>query len=377
MARTCLDGNATTPLDPRVRAAMDPWLDCGNASSLHAEGRAARGAVDLARERVAALLGSRPREIVLTSGATEANSLAIVGAIRANGVRRVLTSAVEHPTVTRALEALRPGIEVEAAGVDAAGRVAADTPVPNGTGLVTLMLANNETGAVMPVAAIAGRARASGALVHTDAAQACGKIPVRVDDLGVDLLSLSAHKMHGPKGAGALFVRSGVRLAPLAHGGEQERGLRPGTENVAAIVGLGAAAELAAREGEARRALWARLRAELLAGLHATIPEARVNSPEDGLRNTLSLSFPGLEGEALLMGLDLEGVAVSTGSACASGAAEPSHVLLAQGLSRAEAAQSLRVSFHAASTPADVASFLNALSRVVKGLRARIPVRRC
>lgn len=368
--RAYLDANATTPLDPRVRAAMDPWLDCGNASSLHAEGRAARAAIDAAREQVAALLGARPREIVFTSGATEANALALLGAVRANGVRHAACSAVEHPSVLRALDALRQDVALSLIGVDRDGRVDPDAPLPAGASLVSVMLANNETGAVQPVAAIAARARSAGAIVHTDAVQACGKMRAPVADLGVDLLSLSAHKMHGPKGAGALYVRSGVRLAPLSRGGEHERGMRPGTENVAAIAGLGAAAELASRETDARRVLWASLRARFLARLRDEIPLARTLSPADGIPNTLCLALPGIPGDAALAALDLAGVAVSTGSACASGAAEPSHVLLAMGLSRELASQTIRVSFHAGSTERDVDSCLNELGRCVKRLGA-------
>ncbi|HEX5139227.1 MAG TPA: cysteine desulfurase family protein [Planctomycetota bacterium] len=366
--RAYLDANATTPLDPRVRAAMEPWLDCGNASSLHAEGRAARGAIDRAREQVAALVGARAREIAFTSGATEANAIALLGAVRANAIRVVACSAVEHPSVLRALEALRPGVDVSLVGVGRDGRVPADAPLPKGAGLVSVMLANNETGAVQPVRAIAERARAAGALVHTDAVQACGKMRVDVDGLGVHLLSLSAHKMHGPKGAGALYVRGGVRVAPLSRGGEHERGLRPGTEDVAAIAGLGAAAALAARELDARRALWTSLRERFLARLRSEIPSARVHSPADGVPNTISVSFPGIPGDAILAALDLAGVAVSTGSACASGAAEPSHVLVAQGLSREEAAQAIRASLHAGSTERDVDVCLNELARCVKRL---------
>lgn len=377
MRRVYLDGNATTPLDPRVREAMERWLDCGNASSLHAEGREARAAIDRAREQVAALVGARPREIVFTSGATESNSLALIGAVRANGIRRVACSAVEHPSVLHALEGMRPWIDLALLGVGRDGRVASDAPVPDGTGLVALMLANNETGAVMDFAPVAARAKALGAIVFSDAAQACGKMEVDVGRLGADLLSLSAHKMHGPKGAGALYVRSGVRLLPLSRGGEHERGMRPGTENVAALAGLGAAAELAARELKARRALWSALRASFLARLRAEVRDARVNSPADGLPNTLSITFPGIPGEALLAGLDLAGVAVSAGSACASGAAEPSHVLLSMGLSREEASQSLRVSFHAGSREEDVAACLNAIARCVKGLHATSRARRC
>jgi cysteine desulfurase len=369
--RFYLDGNATTPLDARVRAAMEPWLDCGNASSLHAEGRSARAAIDRAREQVAALIGARPREIVFTSGATEANSLAILGAIRANGVRRAACSAVEHPSVLRALEALRPGIGLDLLPVGRDGRVDGAADLPPGAGFLAVMVANNETGAVQPVAEIAARAHAQGAIVLADAAQACGRMPVDVTRLGADLLSLSAHKMHGPKGVGALYVRNGVRIEPPARGGGHERGFRPGTENVAAIAGLGAASELAACELEDRRALWARLRASFLASLRAEVPDARVNSPEDGLPNTISVTFPGIAGDALLAGLDLAGISVSAGSACASGAAEPSHVLLAMGLSRELASQSLRVSFHAASREEDGVACLNELARCVKRLRAR------
>jgi len=221
---------------------------------------------------------------------------------------------------------------------------------------------------VQPVRAIAERARAAGALVHTAAAQACGKMRVRVEELGVDLLSLSAHKMHRPQGAGAIYARSGVRLAPLFHGGEHERGLRPGTENVAAIAGLGAAAELAASELDDRRELWTSLRERFLEGLRREIPSGRVISPADGIPNTLSILFPGIPGDALLAALDLAGIAVSTGSACSSGAPEPSHVLVAMGLSRAEAAQVIRVSLHATTSPQEVELCLNELARHVKRL---------
>ncbi|MHC4547945.1 MAG: cysteine desulfurase family protein [Planctomycetota bacterium] len=367
MQRIYLDANATTPLDARVREAMLPWLDCGNASSPHAEGRTAREAVDRARDRVAALIGAQPRELVFTSGATEANALALLGATA--HCARVFTSAVEHPSVLRTLEALRDRFDLVVAPVDAQGCLSPATEVPAGTGLVSVMLANNETGAIMPVKELAARGKAEGALVHTDAAQACGKIPVAVDELGVDLLVMSAHKLHGPKGVGALYVRRGTTLPPLYHGGEHERGLRAGTENVAAIVGLGMAAELAARELHDRHARWTRLRQAFLERLHAGLPEVQVNSPPHGLPNTISVTFPDVEGEAVLLGLDLEGFAVATGSACSSGAIEPSHVLLAMGLSRAEAERSLRVSFHAETTEADVSGCLNALCGVVKKLR--------
>jgi cysteine desulfurase len=370
MQRIYLDANATTPLDPRVRDAMVPWIDSGNASSLHAEGRAARDAIDRARDQVAALIGAQPREIVFTSGATEANALALLGTLGARRCRRVLTSAVEHPSVLRTLEALRERIDLVVAPVRADGCLSPDTEVPPDTGLVSIMRANNETGAIMPVQEIAKRARAAGAVVHTDAVQACGKIPVDVEDLAVDLLTVSAHKMHGPKGAGALYVRRGTRLDPLFVGGEHERGLRAGTENVAAIVGLGVAAERAVEEAEARRALWSRLYGLCVAELRATFPDAAIHTPETTLPNTICLTFPGVEGEAVLLGLDLEGIAIATGSACSSGAAEPSHVLRAMGLTREQAERSIRISFHAQSCEADVAACVTTLSRVVKRLRA-------
>jgi len=370
MQRIYLDANATTPLDPRVREAMAPWLDCGNASSPHAEGRAARSAIDRARDQVAALIGAQAREIVFTSGATEANALALLGTVAARRCARVLTSAVEHPSVLRTLEAARDQFDLVIAPVRADGCVPDDTDIPADTALVSIMRANNETGALMPVSELAARARAAGAVVHTDAVQACGKIPVDVGDLNVDLLTLSAHKMHGPKGAGALYVRRGARLDPLFHGGEHERGLRAGTENVAAIVGLGAAAERAAAEGDARRALWSHLHELCVARLRAAFPDATIHAPEAAVPNTICVTFPDVEGEAVLLGLDLEGIAVATGSACSSGATEPSHVLQAMGLKREEAERSIRISFHAQSCAADVAACGNTLARVVKRLRA-------
>ncbi|MGQ0613606.1 MAG: cysteine desulfurase family protein [Planctomycetaceae bacterium] len=370
MRRIYLDANATTPLDPRVRTAMEPFLDCGNGSSPHAEGRAARAAIDRAREQVAALLGAEPREIVFTSGATESNALALLGSIAARGIARALCSAVEHPSVLRTLEALRPRVEVLVAPVDAEGSVAADLTIPDGTGLVSLMLANNETGAIQPVAAVAARAKAKGSLVHCDGVQACGKLPVRVRELSVDLLSMSGHKIHGPKGVGALFVRRGLRLHPLYHGGEHERGMRPGTENVAAIVGLGAAAELSESERAGRCARWEALTANLLGRLLASVPGIVPNVPARRIPNTLNVTIPGAEGEAVLLGLDLQGIAVATGSACSSGAAEPSHVLQAMGRTREQAEQSIRISLHAHTCEADVARLAEALPRIVKDLRA-------
>ena len=363
MHRVYLDANATTPLDPRVKAEMVPWLDCGNASSPHSEGRAARAAIDGAREQVAALIGAQPREVMFTSGATEANAIALIGTIRTQGIQRVFCSAVEHPSVLRTLEAL--DVELVVGAVDGNGRIAEDVDL-EAAGLVSVMLANNETGSVQPVSALAARAP----LMHTDAVQACGKMRVDVNELGIHMLSLSAHKMHGPKGAGALYLRRGTRCAALFHGGEHERGMRAGNENVAAIGGLGAAAELALTEMDERREMWSRLSARFIDRLRDQVPRARVNSPADRIPNTISVLIPGVEGEAVLLALDLDGVAVATGSACSSGAAEPSHVLQAIGLTRRQAEQSIRVSLHAHTTQADIDACLDSLVPAVKKLRA-------
>jgi len=370
MQRIYLDANATTPLDPRVRAAMEPWLDCGNASSLHREGRAARDAIDRAREQVAALLGAEPREIVFTSGATEANALALLGTLRATGARKALTTAVEHPSVLRTLQSLRPDLDLEIVPVGSDCVIDPDPAIARGTGLVSVMLANNETGAIQPVAAVAARARAAGAIMHCDAVQACAKLPFRVADLGVDLLTCSAHKMNGPKGAGALYVRRGILPAPLFRGGEHERGLRPGTENVAAIVGFGAAAEIGAAERGPRRAAWIRLSALFVDRLQEALSGVCFHFAKRRLENTISMTIDGAEGEAVLLGLDLEGIAVATGSACSSGAAEPSHVLLAMGLSREAAERTLRISMHAETTENDVLACVNSVARIVKKIRA-------
>jgi cysteine desulfurase len=365
--RIYLDANATAPLDPRVREAMIPWLDAGNASSPHAEGRAARAAIDEAREHVAAMIGAHHREIIFTSGATEADALALLGSL--DGVVRIACSSVEHPAVLRTLEAL--DVDLVLGPVDELGRLDPSFRIPDGTGIASFMLANNETGAILPVRELADQAHACGAIMHTDAVQACGKMAVDVDALGVDLLCLSAHKMGGPKGAGALYVRRGTRLRPLAHGGEHERGLRPGTENVAAIVGLGVAARLAIEETDSRIARWRALSETLFGRLAAEFPDVRINSPrEERVQNTVSITFPDVEGEAVLLGLDLEGVAVATGSACSSGATEPSHVLRAMGLSHEQAERSIRISMHAATTQTEIEFCLTTLARVVKNLRS-------
>lgn len=363
-----LDHNATTRVDPRVLEAMLPYLSgpYGNASSLHRYGRAARDAVEAARAQVAALVGAQPRQLVWTSGGTESNNLALKGvaALHPNG--RVLYGITEHPAVMEAAESLRAqGREVEAVAVDASGlvdgarftRQLAAGPVC----LVALMRANNETGVIQDLAAVAAQAHAAGARLHVDAVQAAGKIPVDVVALGADLMSLSSHKLYGPKGIGALIVGDDVELAPLHHGGAQEKGLRGGTENVAGIVGFGVAAELAQLELETRAQQARALRDRLEAGLRA-LPGIRIfGDGAERLPNTLQFAVSGYDGEALLMQLDRKGFAVSSGSACASGSGEPSHVLIGMGLSREVAKGAIRVSIGKDNTSAEIDQFLAAL----------------
>ncbi len=378
------DHHATTPLDPEVLEVMRPWLEglTANPSSTHGPGRAAREAVEAARVEVARVLGAEPSEIVFTSGGTEADNLAVRGGARAAreadpSRRRVAFTAAEHAAVREpALSLKSDGFEpvelsVNAHGVPAAG---ASRELDPRTALASAILANNETGAVFDsLAEFAAAGRAAGAVVHTDAVQAIGKIPVNVRALGVDLLSLTAHKFGGPVGAGALFVRKGVRVQPLAAGGGQERGRRGGTENVAAIVGLGAAIRLASTHLFSEAARLTGLRGRFEAGLLARVPDVRINVV-DGPRlpTATSAQFPGTEAETLVAALDLDGIAVSAGSACHAGTTSPSHVLLALGLSPADARATLRFSFGRTSREEDVDRLLEAVPRAVERAREAI-----
>lgn len=371
---TYLDHNATTHLDPRVLEAMLPYLSgpSANASSLHRYGRMARDAVEQARVRVAELVACEPREIVWTSGGTEANNLALKGVTAGQPPSRVLYGATDHPAVMEAAESLSTqGWEVEPIAVDANGQFddeALQAQLARAPAcLVSAMRANNETGVIQDVAHVAAMAHAAGALMHVDAVQAAGKIALDVGALDADLLSVSAHKIYGPKGCGALVVRSHVDLYAIQHGGAQERGLRGGTENVAAIVGFGAAAQLAIAELDARAAQSLALRERLEAGLRAR-PDALIfgGGARERLPNTLQFAIQGWDGEALLMALDRRGYAVSSGSACASGLGEPSHVLLAMGYDRVTAKGAVRVSFGKDNQPDDVDAFLAALAQIVE-----------
>jgi cysteine desulfurase len=343
----------------------------GNPSSIHAAGRAARKQVEDARDTIAGIVAVDPKEIVFTSGATEANNLAILGTV-ARG-QHVITTAVEHPSILEACAALE-GCEVTRIRVDREGRVDPDdvaAAARRNTTLISVMWGNNEVGTIQPVEEIASIARERGILFHVDAAQACGK--VRLRRVG-DLLTLSAHKMHGPPGVGALVVRRGVRLRPRTFGGSQEFERRAGTENVAGISGFAEALKRAEAELDGRVRRMARLGARLSQGL-AAIPDVRSNTPAGGaLPHIVNVSFRGVDGEAIIMALDAEGVCVSSGSACASQSLEPSHVLVAMGLSPDEARGSVRFSLGADSTEADVEGLLAVLPRVVERLRRISPV---
>lgn len=374
-----LDYNATAPLcaaaaDVMIRALQD----CpGNASSVHRFGQQAKAALDEARDDVAALVGGEPAEIVFTSGGTEADNLAIRGAAAAlapAGRRGIVISAVEHEAVLNTAKALgKAGWAVTVVPVDADGVVDVirlREAVGPQTAIVSVMLANNETGAIQPIRECAAIAREAGALCHTDAVQAAGRIPVDVRALGVDLLSLSGHKFGGPKGTGALWIRRGVTLSAQQTGGRQERGRRAGTENVPALAGMGAAAREARLGLETEQARAARLRDRLESGARRTIPGCHINGSRDSrVPNTTNLSFDRVEGESLVIALDLEGVAVSTGSACSSGTIEPSHVLRAMGLSAARVQGAVRFSLGPGTTDADVDLVVNILPGMVARLR--------
>ena len=384
MRRIYMDSNATTPLLPAVFDAMRPYLleHFGNASSIHQPGQHARAGVDHARDQVASLLHCRSSEIVFTSGGTESDNLALFGTLSAGD--HLITTVIEHHAVLHAAEALaKRGVEVTYLPCTLAGLI---TPAalaaalrPN-TRLVSVMLANNETGTIQPVAELAALAKAHGALFHTDAVQAAGKLPLDLSARGalkdVDLLSLSGHKVYAPQGTGILFTRRNIRLAPLFHGGNHERQRRAGTENVAGIVALGEAAAqaatwLATPEPQALAALRDRFEQTLL----AQIPNSGVNGAgTDRTPNTSNLYFDHLEAEALVIALDLKGLAVSGGSACQSGATEPSHVLTAMGLSPARARASLRFSFSRLTTAEEVDYALTLVADAVQALRKLSPL---
>jgi cysteine desulfurase len=379
------DHNATTPVAPAVVEAVARALagTFGNASSVHAYGQQAKAALDVARGQVAALLGAEPAEVIFTAGGTESDNFALRGAVdvlATRGRRRIITSAIEHEAVLNTARFLeKRGSPLTILPVTSDGIVTPDSlrgAIGPDVAIVSVMHANNEIGTIQPIADLAAIAHEHGALVHTDAVQTVGKIPVDVRALGVDLLSLAGHKFYGPKGTGALWIRRGVRLSPLLTGGRHERNRRAGTENVPSLVGLGVAAALAAaslrEEGERLAGLRDRLEQQVL----ATVPGTIVNGGGSArVPNTSNIGFTGVEAESLLIALDLEGFAVSTGSACSSGTLEPSHVLKAMHLPNGRAQNAIRFSLGASNTVEDVDRLCGALPAIVQKLRAltRLP----
>jgi len=382
MKRVYLDYNATTPVAPEVLAAMLPYfcVEYGNASSIHTFGQRARGAVEEARESVAALLGAAPAEIMFSSGGTESNNHAIFGLVGAASrkSKHVITSAIEHSAVLdpcRALE--KQGVAVTYLPVDGEGLVNPEDvrrAIRPDTVLITIMLANNELGTIEPIAEIGKIAAEAHVTLHTDAIQAAGKIPIDVAKLGVHLLSISAHKLYGPKGVGALYVRKGTYLEPLLYGGHSERDRRPGTEDVTSIAGLGKAADLALTHMRTEGPRLKALRDRLENGLVERISHARVNgSRAPRVPNTANLTLPFIEGEAMVIALDLRGLACSTGAACSSGAVEPSHVLTAIGLVPEDARATLRLSLGRQTTDEEIDFALETIPPVIERLRQMSP----
>jgi len=377
--RIYLDHNATTPLDPRVLETMLPYLSehFGNASSIHAEGRAARVAVDNARSQVTSFLSAREEEIYFTSGGTESNNLAIQGIAwrLGKGKVRLVTSTVEHHAVLKPMQRLaEKGFELTVLPVDRYGRIEPgdlrQALQTGGTAFVSIIAASNEVGTIQPVKELGTICRDHGALFHVDAVQAAGRLAIDLSKLPIDLLSLSAHKIYGPKGVGVLYVRRGVELDPLILGGSQERRIRAGTENVAGIVGLGKSCELCSAGLEETNTRLAALRDRLWQGLAEKLSGVYLNGhPTERLSNTLNISFDRVEGEALLLNLDLKGIAVSTGSACSSGSLEPSHVLTAMGVSVELVQNSVRFSLGRGNTEEEIDRAIEAVIEAVTRLR--------
>jgi len=377
-----LDNNATTQVDPRVVAAMLPYFSeqFGNPSSLHSFGNRVGAALKKARQQVQSLLGAEhDSEIIFTSCGTEADSTAILSALRAYPERReIITTVVEHPAVLTVCEQLeKEGYTVHYLQVDERGRLDLDAYrqlLSSRVAVVSVMWANNETGTIFPVETMAAMAHAAGVLFHSDAVQAVGKIPMKLSDTRIDMLSLSGHKLHAPKGIGVLFLRRGTRYRPLLRGGHQERGRRAGTENTAAIVALGEACELAAKYLVHENTVVARLRDRLEADILAAVPHCFVTgNPEDRLPNTCNIAFEYIEGEAILLLLNKLGIAASSGSACTSGSLEPSHVMRAMDIPYTAAHGSVRFSLSRHTTGADIQRVIEAVPPIVAQLRKLSP----
>ena len=385
MKRIYLDHNATTPLHPEVLEAMTPYLTnrFGNGSSIHAYGREARNAIDTAREQVADLIGAKsPSEIVFTSSGTEADNHAIKGLAELqrsrNAGHHIITSSVEHHAVLHTCQHLeKHGFDVTYVPVDRYGRIHIDAlreAISEATILISIMHANNETGTVQPIAEVAEIAAAHDIPLHTDAVQSVGKLPLNVQELGISLLSLSGHKLYGPKGIGVLYIRRGTRLENLMHGGSHERNRRAGSENVPAIVGLGAAAQIAKTDRESNVEHLNRLTQKLRDGLHESLDGLYENGhPQHCLPGTLNISFEFVEGESLILRLDMEGICVSTGSACTSGSMEPSHVLAALGIQPQLAQGTVRFSLGRDNTEAEIDEVIHKVPKIIEQMRGMSP----
>ncbi len=377
------DNAATTKLSPAVLEAMMPYLteEYGNPSSLYRFGNHAKRAIEQARKEVADVLGAEPFEILFTGGGTEADNWVkeIMRSLKARGKNHFITSAVEHHALLHSAQRLqKEGFEVTFIPVDREGRIDPEqirAAIRPETGLVSIMFANNEIGTIYPIKEIGAICRQAGVLFHTDAVQAAGHLPINVKEMNIDLLSLSAHKFHGPKGVGAFYCRRGIPLPSLIDGGAQERGKRAGTENVAGIVGLGAALRLANEEMSEASARVSAMRDRLIDGILQTVPMCRLNGPRHNrLPGNCNISFLGIEGESLLLRLDLAGIAASSGSACASSSLDPSHVLLAIGLPHEVAHGSVRLSLSDYNTEEDVDYILEKLPEIVSTLRSMSPL---
>ncbi|MBM7623234.1 cysteine desulfurase NifS [Sporohalobacter salinus] len=385
MKKVYLDNAATTPVASEVKEAIEPYLTkkFGNASSVHSFGRDVRKEVELVREKVADLIGADDsQEVIFTSGGTEADNLSIKGVVMKNRDKgnHIITSAIEHHAVLHPCEYLEEyhDFDVTYLPVDEDGLVDPDDvaeAITDETILVSIMLANNEVGTIQPIAEIGEMLEDKDIYFHTDAVQAVGSIPVDVDELKVDLLSLSAHKFNGPKGIGACYIRKGTKIIPFMHGGAQERGLRASTENVPGIIGLGKAVELAAENLEEKQKEITRLRDKLISGIKDNIDEVTLNGhPTNRLPNNVNVSIRYIEGESLLLNLDLEGIAASSGSACTSGSLDPSHVLLAMDIPHEIAHGSLRLTLGKYTTEEEIDYVLEKLPEVVDRLRAMSPI---
>lgn len=383
MKRIYLDHNATTPVHPEVREAMLPYLGegFGNASSVHSFGREARAAVEQAREKIAGFLGCKPEEFVFTSGGTESDNYALKGVVKASTkkTKHIITSTIEHQAVLNVAKLLeKEGIRVSFVPVDEYGIVDVEklkSEIGDDTVLISIMAANNEVGTIEPIEEIGRIARERGILFHTDAVQALGKIPINFRELAIDLASFSAHKIYGPKGIGGIFIRKGTKIASFIQGGHHERNRRAGTENVPGIVGFAKAVEIAEREGLKDAERIKTLRDRLHQGLTSKIREVKLNGhPESRLPNTLNLSFNYVEGESIILNLDMAGIAVSTGSACTSGSLEPSHVLTAMGIDAVYAQGSVRFSLGRINRDEEIDRVIEAMPPVIERLRKMSPL---